>query len=171
MKRWQLLTIISVSSGLLGLLAFAASSRAQPTRVPAFPFVYEAKFFCTGNIPGTSQTTPSVAPGAYFTAISAHNPSRLPVRMRQRIAITFPAVSGEPGDVSAVVLATLPPGAALQVDCDRITGGAFGFEPIHGVEGFLFIESNRSMSVQATYTAHSEGFTSIAVEQVEERSL
>jgi hypothetical protein len=35
-----------------------------------FPFQYAAKFLCTSNIPGTSQTTTSLLPGNYQTVTS-----------------------------------------------------------------------------------------------------
>ena len=50
-----------------------------------YRFQYAAKFLCTANIPGTSQTTTSVLPGAYQTAVNIHNPNDQTVRWRRKI--------------------------------------------------------------------------------------
>jgi hypothetical protein len=50
-----------------------------------YRFQYAAKFLCTANIPGTSQTTTSVLPGVYQTAVNIHNPDDQTVRWRRKI--------------------------------------------------------------------------------------
>jgi hypothetical protein len=140
---------------------------------PILPrFQYAAKFACTMNIPGTSQTTPSLLPGAYQTVIDIHNPSAQTVQLRKKIAVTFPAGRQEPGEVSRFLEDMLAPDEALKVDCDQILED-FGVAFIHGAEGFLVVESTRSLDVVAAYTAGGVGseVASIAVEQIPERRV
>jgi hypothetical protein len=63
----------------------------------------------------------------------------------------------------------LAPNHGTRWDCDRITT-AFG-PFVHGVEGFLIIESSQSLDVTAVYTAGKVGgqVENIAVEQIRER--
>jgi hypothetical protein len=129
-----------------------------------YRFQYAAKFLCTANIPGTSQTTTSVLPGVYQTAVNIHNPNDQTVRWRRKIT--------QPGlGISKFIEDQLKPDEAARVDCDQI---ARDFGPfIHGVEGFLVIESTQTLDVTAVYTAGKNGgeVESIAVEQIRERKI
>jgi len=109
-------------------------------------------------------------PGNYLTVINIHNPNDQTVRFRKKLAVAFPPGGQEPGGVSNVIADRLAPNEALSVDCDRIKGD-FVLTFIHGAEGFLVIESPRSLDVTAVYTAGKiEGeVESIAVEQIRER--
>jgi hypothetical protein len=129
-----------------------------------FRFQYAAKFLCTANIPGTSQTTTSVLPGAYSTAVNVHNPNETTVRLREKIALG-------PESVSEFVEDELKPDAALRFDCGDIVSRFGPF--IHGAEGFLVIQSTHSLDVAAVYTAGPVGdqVASIAVEQIRERTI
>jgi len=129
-----------------------------------FRFQYAVKFLCTANIPGTSQTSSSVVPGAYQTAINIHNPNNQPVRFRKKIAV--------PGfEPSKFIDDELKPDYATKVDCSQIRD--FGIPFIHGAEGFLVIESALSLDVTAVYTAapNRGEVSSIDVEQIRERVL
>ena len=53
-----------------------------------FNFQYAAKIVCTANIPGTSQTSSSVLPGRYSTAVNIHNPHYKPIRLRRKVAVS-----------------------------------------------------------------------------------
>ncbi len=135
-----------------------------------FSFQYAAKFLCTSNIPGTSQTTSSVVAGSYRTAVNVHNPHAETVRFRMKISL---------GDtnISKFVPGRLRPDGMTRVSCNRILreffGGPNDVDFIHGAEGFLVIESTHSLDVVAVYTAAGEGGTvqSIDVETVKERRL
>jgi hypothetical protein len=130
----------------------------------AYRFQYAAKFLCTANIPGTSQTTTSVLPGAYQTAVNVHNPNDQTVRWRRKIT--------QPGlGISKFIEDQLKPDESARVDCDQIQRDFGPF--IHGVEGFLVIESTLSLDVTAVYTAGKNGgeVESIAVEQIRERKI
>jgi hypothetical protein len=127
-------------------------------------FHYAVKFLCTANIPGTSQTTTSVLPGVYQTAVNIHNPNSQTVRLRQKIALGI-------GHTSAFIEDELKYDELLRMDCDQIVNRFGPF--IHGVEGFLIIESTHSLDVTAVYTAGKRGeeVESIAVEQIRERRM
>jgi hypothetical protein len=135
-----------------------------------FSFQYAAKFLCTANIPGTAQTTSSVVPGSYQTAVNVHNPHAETVRFRMKIALgdTF---------ISKFVPGRIRPDAMTRVSCNRILreffGGPDDLDFIHGAEGFLVIESTHSLDVVAVYTAAGQGgkVQSIDVETVKERRL
>ena len=127
-------------------------------------FQYAAKLICTANIPGTSQTTTSVLPGAYQTAVNIHNPNDQTVRWRRKIT--------QPGlGISKFIKDQLKPDEAARVDCDQIQRDFGPF--IHGIEGFLVIESTQGLDVTAVYTAGKNGgeVESIAVEQIRERKI
>jgi len=130
-----------------------------------FRFQYAAKFLCTANIPGTSQTTSSLLPGVYQTVINIHNPHDQEVRFRMKIAV----IGLEP---SKFIDVGLKPDHATRVDCIDIARD-FGIPFVHGAEGFLVIESTDSLDVTAVYTAGKHGgeVESIDVEQIQERRI
>lgn len=125
-------------------------------------FQYAAKFLCTANIPGTSQTTTSLLPGSYQTVVNIHNPNKETANLRMKIAVAG-------GPISKFKKSKLTPDEAVKVDCSAI--GSFGIHPIHGVEGFLVIESDLSLDVIAVYTAGKGEVQSIDVERVRERQI
>jgi hypothetical protein len=127
-----------------------------------YPFQYAAKVLCTSNIPGTSQTTDSLLPGNYETVVNIHNPGPKPARLRKKIAT--------PIGISKFFPATLKDDEAASVNCTEIAQ-KFDLHFIHGVEGFLVIESTQSLDVIAVYTAGRGDVASIDVEQVQERKL
>jgi len=130
-----------------------------------YRFQYAAKFLCTANIPGTSQTTGSLLPGVYQTVVNIHNPNNVVVGYRKKIAV--------PGlEPSKFREDRLKPDFATKVDCEEVTQG-FGIRFIHGAEGFLVIESTHSLDVVAVYTAGPRNgeVSSMDVERVEERVL
>jgi hypothetical protein len=130
-----------------------------------YRFQYAAKVLCTADITGTSQTSPSVLPGVYETAVNIHNPHDRTVKLRKKIALSS-------GEVSKFVDQRLEADQATSVNCAGITSD-FGITFIHGAEGFLVVESTHSLDVVAVYTAGQRGgeVTSIDVEQVKEREL
>lgn len=129
-----------------------------------YRFQYAAKILCTSNIPGTSQTTSSVLPGTYATAVNVHNPSDKTARVREKVALG-------PEQVSTFTEDVLEPDAMMRLDCGTIVERFGPF--VHGVEGFLVIESTHSLDVTAVYTAGPVGgaVASIDVERVAERKL
>ena len=138
---------------------------AKATRTPRvrYRFQYAAKFICTANIPGTSQTTDALLPGVYQTAVNVHNPQIVKARIRKKIA--------SPLGISKYFDDALEPDGVIRITCAQIRD--FGITFIHGFEGFLVIESTHSLDVTAVYTAggRQEQVSSIDVEQINERKL
>lgn len=139
---------------------------AKENKRTRYHFQYAAKFLCLANIPGTSQQSSSVLPGVYQTVVNIHNPSDQSARMRMKIAVTTPS------QVSKFVDVVLEPDQAIKIDCEQLTHD-FGITFIHGAEGFLVIESTRSLDVTAVYTAGARAgeVASIDVEQIRERRI
>jgi hypothetical protein len=128
-----------------------------------FIYQYAAKFICTSNIPGTSQTTAAFLPGTYMTAVNIHNPNEKEVRIRKKLASPF--------QISKFITGSLKPDAVERVACNQV--GEFDIQAIHGFEGFLVIESTESLDVVAVYTAGATGgnVVSIDVEDIRERTI
>jgi hypothetical protein len=145
-------------------MASTAKRRVQVTAPSRYRYQYAAKFMCTANIPGTSQTTTAVLPGAYQTAVNIHNPHPQVARLRKKLAAST-------GQISRFVDGQLKPDEAISIDCSQVQN--FGITFIHGFEGFLVIESTLSLDVVAVYTAGARGgdVSSIDVEHVSERRL
>ena len=128
----------------------------------AYKFQYAAKFICTSNIPGISQTSDAVVPGSYQTAVNIHNPQKVKVKLRKKIA--------SPIGISKYFEFILEPDGVARVTCAQIRD--FGLLLIHGFEGFLVIESTHSVDVVAIYSAAGkEQVSSIDVEEIKERKL
>jgi hypothetical protein len=133
----------------------------QP-RSRGYKFQYAAKFICTANIPGTSQTSDAVVPGSYQTCVNIHNPHNTKIKLRKKIA--------SPVGISKYFEFGLEPDGVARVTCSQIR--EFGLHLIHGFEGFLVVESTHSIDVIAVYTAAGKDqVSSIDVEDVRERKL
>jgi hypothetical protein len=131
-----------------------------------YRFQYAAKFICTSNFPGTSQTTASFLPGNYQTVVNVHNPGSRSIKFRAKVAL------GGRGLISRFIDGKLGPDEVTRFVCPDLRE-KFGLRLIHGAEGFLVIESTHSLDVIAVYTAgpiHA-GVASIDVERVHERQL
>jgi hypothetical protein len=141
-----------------------AKKKAPVQSAARYRFQYAAKFLCTANIPGTSQTTSALLPGTYQTAVNIHNPQRRTVELRTKLAAAS-------GDISKFINGKLESDAATRIDCGNVT--SYELHLIHGFEGFLVIESTHSLDVVAVYTAGAQGagVSSIDVEHVPERRV
>ncbi len=132
------------------------------SRNATFCFQYAAKFICTSNIPGTSQTTDALLPGNYKTAVNIHNPHEHKFKIRMKMA--------SPAAISNWIEDGIGPDGVLRITCTTLD--KFEVRPIHGFEGFFVIESPCSLDVSAVYTAgNKESVVSIDVETVKERIL
>jgi hypothetical protein len=141
-----------------------AKKKTRVQTAARYRFQYAAKFLCTANIPGTSQTTSALLPGSYQTAVNIHNPQRRTVELRTKLAVAS-------GEISKFINGKLESDAATRVDCGNVDN--YGLRLIHGFEGFLVVESTHSLDVVAVYTAGARGaeVSSIDVEQVPERRI
>jgi len=138
-------------------------AKTLTSRPSGIKFQYAAKFICTANIPGTSQTSDAVVPGSYQTAVNIHNPQLKKVSLRKKIA--------SPIGISKYFDFVLEPDGVARVTCAQLQ--EFGLQLIHGFEGFLVIESTQSVDVIAVYTAAGKDghVSSLDVENVKERKL
>jgi hypothetical protein len=147
-----------------------ANKKKAKAAAQGFFFQYAVKFLCTSNVPGTTQTTTSLLPGAYETVVNIHNPYRKAAGVRMKLA-TATSTTVDPAQISKFINEKLLPDQATKVDCSRL--GEFGNQPVHGFEGFLVIESTHSLDVVAVYTAGKNGgeVESIDVERIPERKI
>jgi hypothetical protein len=138
-------------------------AKSIKTTTARYPFQYAAKFICTANISGTSQTTDAFVPGNYQTAVNIHNPQEKPIRLRKKLA--------SPIGISKWFDGSLKPDEVQRITCSQLKD--FGLHLIHGFEGFLVIESTQSLDVVAVYTACGQGqqVSTLDVEQIKERKL
>ena len=76
--------------------------------------------------------------------------------LRKKVALVFPPGLEMPGQISAFIVESLSPDQAREVSCAEITN-QFQFTPpvpFQGFfQGFLVIETTRSVDVTATYSA------------------
>jgi hypothetical protein len=149
---------------LAGSALFAASADAATNW-----YQYVTKFTC-----GSYGGAPSrVVAGAYATAVSLYNPGSENVTLRKRLALAFPPEEQAAGEVSDPIEDLLVPGTALQVDCAEILSEfVFPIPPpvTDHVQGFLVIESNRPLHIEAIHTGQgASGDVSLDVERIAER--
>lgn len=139
-------------------------------------FEYAAKIVCG------LQRDPKdmrLARGFYATTINIHNPHKEPVKFFKKLALSYPPEEQRPGKIMPISEDVLQYDEALKVDCNDIQKRLFpnGF-PTSYIEGFIVIQSPKSLDVTAVYstaaldkqgrvTEHS----SIDVEQIRERKL
>ncbi len=151
--------LASVAVIVVAVLALV-STTAQADEDRRFKFQYAAKIVCVCD---PQPAIPRIIPGQYATSVNIHNPSDREATLRKKLALTFPAPERPhgrqvPGRVSDFLNDRLGPDEALQVDCaemprDFFLGGGFGgsADPPY-IEGFLVIESTRSLDVIAVYS-------------------
>ncbi len=134
-------------------------------------YQYSAQFTCGPNDASEGRAVPAV----YATAINIHNPYPTEVILRKHIALTYPPELQAVGAVSDVIMENLDRRSALQVDCGEILSDEFDFADPPGtdyVQGFLVIESRRSLDVAATYSATGEDDeVSVDAEVIPERII
>lgn len=129
------------------IMSLVASTHAQAqgpaaeSHLSSFPYRYTAKFICGANVPGSSATM-SLPPGSYTTVIELNGRERTTTT---RAKLIWPALS----EVSDFITNVVPGNGTVAIDC----GTEFSIVPIHGVEGFVVIESNRRLDAIAHYTA------------------
>lgn len=141
-------------------------TQEQETKRDTHRYQYAAKILCIANIPGTVQVTGSLLPGVYQTVVNIHNPHYETVKYRMKIADTGSS------QISKFIKRELGPDQAVRVNCTHVNED-FGITFVHGVEGFLVLESDHSLDVIAVYTAAQVGgqVQSLDVEQVREREI
>ena len=144
------------------------------TQILCIKYEYSAKLVC-----GTQQAPENLtlARGLYATTINVHNPNDEEIKFFKKLALTSPPQQQKPGAVIPIAVDTLQYDEALAVDCQDIEREAFADGlPEDYIEGFVVVQSPRSLDVTAVYTAASldrrgnaTENSSIDVEQIKER--
>jgi CARDB protein len=150
---------------------------AQSPSAPAAPqevFEYVAKLICG------AQEDPKdmrLAKGFYATTINVHNPNREFTRFFKKLALTIPPGDQRPGPILPIATDGLEYDQALAVDCDDVARRLFGGTlPAPFIEGYIVIQSERSLDVTGVYSTATvrdgmaEEHSSIHVEQIRERA-
>lgn len=140
-----------------------ASKEANVTKEPSkFKFEYAVKVLCTAHLPGTSQTSALGLQGTYQTVVNIHNPNDHRIKFRKKIAV--------PSVITDYLPGSLGPDEVSRVICHEM-GQNFGIGFIHGVEGYLVVQSTDRLDVTAVYTAGDKGVRSIDIEYIPERQM
>ena len=163
---------VVVGLGFAAALALAAPAAAKPKPAPAPEwYQYTVTFTCGHNDSGFFR----VVPGEFATAVNLYNATASDTILRKNLALTFPPETQTAGVVSDQIEETLAANSALQVDCEEIQ---FGFTyavppPVTDyIQGFVVIESNKPLEVEAIHTAFGAGDeVSIDVERILERRV
>ncbi|MEN8168485.1 MAG: hypothetical protein ABFR65_13545, partial [Pseudomonadota bacterium] len=148
------------------LLLPAVSSAAEEEEGPGkeFPFRYGAQFTC-GMV--KQHAGGQLTQGKYATQINMQNWHGTGVKLRKKVALTYPPRMEKQGKASEWIgPEKIKPNHAMSVDCEEIMGsGKFDSEffdeiPTLGngdepsfITGYLIIQSNRSLNVTTVHTA------------------
>jgi len=163
-------TIAALALAGSGLVA-ASAHAAKPLPPPPEWYQYVTKFTCGDNGGDSSR----VVGGVFATAVSLYNPGSENVTLRKNLALVFPPEEQAAGEVSDQIEDLLVPGTALQVDCGEILNEFVFPNPppvTDHVQGFLVIESNRPLHIEAIHTAQGRnGDVSLDVERIGERRV
>jgi len=136
-------------------------------------FQYVVQFNCGRDAGGAPIR---VVPGFYATSVNLYNANSEAVTLRKHLALTFPPIEQATGEVSDQIEDVVGPGTALQVDCEEIFYEFVFPNPPPATDhrqGFLVIESNRSLLVEATYTSSGPTVADVSIdmERVPERKV
>lgn len=139
-----------------------------------YKYEYAAKIVCGLQ---RSDKNLMLTKGMYATSINIHNPNNKKETIFKKLALTYPPGSQKPGKVIPIGIDSLKSDQALGTSCHDIRKRIFhnGFPKTY-IEGFVIVQSNKSMDVTAVYTAASvdrQGRvlenSNIEVEQISER--
>jgi hypothetical protein len=172
---------MAASTIALGLMLAAAPDSAQAKNKDKGDeggggslewFQYVALFNCGHD---TSGAPVRVVPGFYATAVNLYNGNAEAVTLRKSLALAFPPEEQASGETSDQIEEVISPGTALQVDCGEIRNEFVFPNPppaTDHVQGFLVIESRKSLHVEAVYTGSGvPGDVSIDTRQIAERRV
>ncbi len=160
-----------LSLALAGAILVAAGPVTAKEKPTSEWFQYVVNYTCGANVGDALR----VVRGEYATAVNLYNASGAEIVIHKHLALVYPPTAQAPGEVSDPIEDILAAGTALQIDCLELRNEFFFPNPplvTDHVQGFLVIESNRPLHVEAVYTAAgSEGEASIDVERIAERRV
>lgn len=129
----------------------ADNTAADGLRVLCVRYEYPAKMVCG------AQTDPRVmrlARGWYASSINIHNPNDEQVMLFSKLALTHPPDGRAPGNVAPVGFNELGYDEAFAVDCDDLLRDVFdGTLPAPNIEGYMVVQSPRSLDVTGLYSS------------------
>ena len=155
------------------ITCFVFPMLASATDGNRFRFTYVAKFTC-GFDP--QEVLFRVLPGQYATSVVMNNTRNGNAQIRVSASLSFPPGALTAGPTSEPIPLELQPNEAASVACDQIPSAFFPDTEIGPpyVQGVVIIESNRRLSVLATYTTAEQNpenglfsIRSIDVENIE----
>ena len=130
-------------------LTTAASAMSQ--EAPVTTQNYAAKFIC-GTQPDPKNL--QLVQGFYATVVNILNTGNKRQKIALRLALAHPPTPPAPGEVFELGPLGLDAGQAAAVDCADIQVLAFPFGlPDTYIDGFLVVQADGPISVQAVYTA------------------
>lgn len=144
------------------------------TKILCIKYEYAAKVVCG------KQDNPkdlSLTRGLYATTVNIHNPNDQELKFFKKLALTIPPKEQRAGQVIPIAVDTLNYDEALAADCNNLEKEAFsnGF-PESYIEGFVVIQSPKSLDVTAVYSSAAlskkgriVGHSSLDIEQIKER--
>jgi hypothetical protein len=166
LKRSSLRIALVVLSILCLMPLLSGSAEAKKKKTYYYHYEYAVEFTC--GVSGAE--TFRVVPGEYATVVNVQNPHGADAAIIKNLALTYPPGGQVAGPVSGAIQESLEAGKALQVSCEEITSVEFVFPeplpPTDYIQGFLMIESNRSLNVISRNTASNSGEVSIDVEEI-----
>jgi hypothetical protein len=170
MPRTPSSVILTLASTAL-LVSTPADSWGKSSKSEWFQYVVQ---FNCGRDAGTAPIR--VVPGFYATSVNLYNANPDAVTLRKHLALAFPPVEQATGEVSDQIEDVVSPGTALQVDCEEILNEFVFPNPPPATDhrqGFLVIESDKSLHVEALYTSSGPTVAdvSIDVERIAEKKV
>ncbi|MEE9442361.1 MAG: CARDB domain-containing protein [candidate division Zixibacteria bacterium] len=130
---------IIVGALFLGaMFLFSSAINAESSAL----YKYTVKFIC-GKEGGKI-----LAPGAYWTAINVLNANDSTALYRKKFAIALPGE--KPGPATDFFKSELPPGTAMEIDCDDIRNHTRSREDF--IKGFVILESMVKLDIVAVYS-------------------
>jgi hypothetical protein len=161
--------VIAAALTAIGL-GLAGPAAAKKQKVVEW-YQYTVAFTCGANDADFSR----VVPGDFATAVNLYNATAGDTTLRKNLALSFPPETQTAGVVSDAIEEILPANSALQVDCEEILFGfTYAVPPpaTDYIQGFLVIESDKPLEVQAVHSAlGAADEVSIDVERIAERRV
>jgi uncharacterized repeat protein (TIGR01451 family) len=135
---------------------------------------YAAKFVCGSQ---ASPTDMRLARGWYATTVNVHNPNDEVVTVFSKLALSHPSQGNKGGETKPFRFSELGYDQVVGLECDEVRRSVFSGEfPTPYIEGFLVVQSPRSLDVTGLYSSanldgHDTAFgqASVHTEQIRER--
>jgi uncharacterized repeat protein (TIGR01451 family) len=150
------------------------NAASENTKALCIKYEYAARLICGMQKRPKKQ---SLLHGLYATSISIHNPNDEKIYFFKKLALTYPPEEQKPGNVMPIAIDTLKYDEALNATCDDIQKTLFEDKfPTSYIDGFVIIQSPRSLDVTGVYTTANLGccygdekHSGIHIEQIRER--